>query len=257
MGVTICTGWSPKGFLEYGQRFEAGAHFWPDGVDFRAYVETLEPGEFRDATGQGVRSVSLWTADGAREFLARHAGNLAAQGREFRPGMNWKERDRRTGYSFRYDAVKFSRQCFIPEAAAAELADGDILVWLDGDVITHSPVPTGWIESLLGDADVAYLGRERKHSEIGFYAIRLGPATRSFLYELADLFRTDLIFGLDEWHSAFAWDWCRRDACNVRFRNLTPGGHDHVWHQSPLASYTDHLKGARKGLAHSPEARRR
>lgn len=259
MGVVIATGWSPRGQLEYGNRFEAGAHLWPKGVDLVAYVEDLPEGGWVASPGAPMIRRSLWDCPGQREFIARHAADLAANGRQFRPGMNWKQRDRAAGYSFRYDAVKFSRQCFIPEAAAADLPDGTILVWLDGDVVTHSPVPTGWIEGLLGDADGAYLGREPKHSEIGFWCVRLGPATREFLAQLAELFRADLIFGLKEWHSAYAWDHLRRANAQllpIVWRNLTPGGHDHVWHQSPLARYTDHLKGPRKGLARSPEARR-
>lgn len=204
---------------------------------------------------------SLWDCQGQREFLERHADNLEAQGRK--PRRGWKASHVRGGYSFRFDAVKFSRQCFIPEYAASLLPDGEVMVWLDADVVTLADVPAGFVEELLGGADVAYLGRQPKHSEIGFWACRIGPETRAWLAELADLFRSDAIFELKEWHSAFAWDHTRRlfeaggaFGQGIDARNLTPGGSGHVWCTSPLAPYMDHLKGKRKAKGKSPERRR-
>lgn len=249
MAVTICTGFSEKGRKEYGETFERTFFkHWPGSVALQAYVELEHP--------PALFERSLWACPGQREFLDRHAENLPAQGRQFVPGMNWKEADQRRGYSFRYDAVKFSRQCFIPQTAAAGLPDDDILVWLDGDVVTHADVPEGFVEGLLGESDGAFLGRQRKHSEIGFWAVRLHDGTREFLADLASRFSSDAVFNLKEWHSAFVWDTCRREASFLNLTDLTPGGHDHVWHQSPLAAYTDHLKGGRKALGRSPERRR-
>jgi hypothetical protein len=254
MPVTVCTGWSPRGWLEYGKTFKRTfREFWPESVEGEAYVEELAAGTVRGDTSFVERS--LWDCSGMSEFLQRHEHEPVANGREFRVGHNWKHGDLAKGYSFRYDAVKFSRQCFIPETAAARLPDGDILVWLDGDVVTHSPVPSGFIEGLVGDSDGVYLGRGRKHSEIGFWAMRLGGHTRAMLGALASWYRTSSVFELKEWHSAFVWDHTRRaaEANGARFADLTPNGHDHVWHQSPLAAYTDHLKGGRKALGRSPE----
>lgn len=258
MGVTVMSGFSPKGRIEYGERFLAGfASYWPGAVKLQVFVEELAEGSASVRPAYNLRS--LWDCPGQREFLDRHAGNLAAQGRAKNLPIPWKPGAMANGYNFRFDAVKFSRQCFIPETAAAGLPDGEILVWLDADVVTHHPVPTGFLEGLIGDADGAFLGRGRKHSEIGYWAVRLSPGTRTFLAQLAGLFRNDTVFQLKEWHSAFAWDWCRIEATEqigLVFRDLTPGGQGHVWHQSPLCRYTDHLKGNRKGKLASPERRR-
>jgi hypothetical protein len=140
------------------------------------------------------------------------------------------------------------------------MRDGDVLCWLDADVVTHSAPPAGWIESLLGDEDVAYLGRAPKHSEIGFWAVRLSEESRRFVQEFADLYATDRLFQLRTWHSAFAWDDARRWAEShglISARDLTPGGDGHVWFQSPLKAHLDHLKGeARKRAGISAERRR-
>jgi hypothetical protein len=64
------------------------------------------------------------------------------------------------------------------------------------------------------------------------------------------------VFALPEWHSAFVFDWVRGIA-QLDEANLTPEGRGHVWLQSPLARYTDHMKGARKALGYSPERMRK
>jgi hypothetical protein len=250
--TTICSGFSPSGLAEYGATFmRTFDQFWPQDTDLAVYTEQPCTGPDR------VMIRSLWDCPGEREFLTRHRHNKAAHGRE--PTPSWKEGDRRRGYSFRFDAVKFSRQCVIPLAASKHLPDGDILAWSDADVVAFKPLPRRFISGLLGDADGVYMGRQRKHSEIGFWAVRLAPDTRVFLEMLADTYVTDGVFGLGEWHSAFVWDTCRRnvEAHGVTFRNLTPRGHDHVWHQCDLGLYTDHLKGGRKALGRSPERRTR
>lgn len=244
--IRVCSGFSPAGYREYGRRFlDTFDKHWPAAVDLRVYVEEAVPMP-RDACRM------LWDIPGARAFYDRHANNAAAQGKVPQPG--WKERERQKGYSFRHDAYKFFKQIFIPEAAATDLADGDILVWLDADVVTFKDVPATMVPDLLGDADVCYLGRDRSHSEIGFWAVRINAKTHWFLTTIAEIYRSDMVFALAETHSAFVWDYARRSAC-LRERNLTPGGHGHVWMQSPLRQWTDHLKGGRKGMGRSPERR--
>jgi hypothetical protein len=239
VSVVVCSGYPPRERFGYGVRFVRSFHrLWPESVGLMVYTEQTDPLP-RDACRP------LWTIPGAREFYERHRGNLAVQGRDPSIGR-FKPSEQRTGYSFKWDALKFFKQILIPGDAASAMKDGDILVWLDGDVETTAPVPEGWIESLIGDSELCYLGRSRMHSEIGFWAVRLNPRTRSFLAAIALLYTSDEVFRLSEWHSAFAWDHCRRTAGLIE-RNLTPTlPSGHVWPLSPLAPYTVHRKGARK-----------
>lgn len=235
--VRVCSGFSPQGRRQYGERFlGAFDRFWPADVELRVYVEEPTPMP-RDAQH------SLWGIPGALAFNDRHRSNPAIAGRAAMPC--WKDREREAGYSFRTDALKFWKQILIPQAAAEGLGDGDILVWLDGDVETTAPVPAGFIPRLLGAGEVAFLGREPKWSEIGFWAVRLNPVTRQFLADIAEVYRSDAFLTLPQWHSAFVWDHVRRQA-NMGERNLTPGGGGHVWPRSPLGPYMRHDKGARK-----------
>lgn len=186
----------------------------------------------------------LWDIGGAREFHVKHVDNPAAHGRA--PLPRWKEKERRGGYSFRFDAMKFWKQILIPGAAAADLADEDVLIWLDADVETVRPIGQIDILGLLGKAEVAFLSREPQHSEIGFWAVRLNARTRAFLADMAAIYTTGEVFGLPEWHSAFVWDVARRRA-GLQERNLCRrGARGHVWPMSPLARWMRHDKGPRK-----------
>jgi hypothetical protein len=248
--TVIVTGFSPKGYLEYGSNFLGTFDkHWPKSASLLCFTEIEVP-----IPRKGSRS--LWSCDGAAEFVQRHEKNLAAHGRV--PNKYWRPKHIYNGYHFAFDAVKFCKQCFIPEKAASELPDGTVMAWIDADVVTFSAIPEGFVEQLLGDADLCYLGRPGTHSEIGFWAVRLNDRTRDFLAHLADIYRTDEIFSIQEWHSAFAFDHVRvkhEKAGQLRTKNLSPpNGRAHVWFQTVLGKYMDHLKGdRRKKLGRSPE----
>lgn len=247
MTIHVCTGWSPTGRFEYGERFlETFDRHWPESVGLQVYVEEPMPmprGAYR----------SLWDCEGVRDFLERTAGDRKHDGKRpesvppTAPRQSfWRQAEWEDDYSFRFDARKFCKQLFIPEEAARDLSDGEILVWLDGDVVATANVPEDFVPQLLGDADGAYLGRTGTHSEIGFWCVRLSRGTRQFLYALANTYRTGRIFSLAQTHSAFVWDDVRQAMPFLNFRNLTPTGHGHVWEQSPLSPFLRHDKGKRK-----------
>lgn len=257
MPLTVVSGaWGPRRAEYAGPFVEAFHAHW--GAEVRLQLFTDQAVRLPELPGRLHmlnRSIGA-ECPGYLEFMARHMGSPRAAGREVSP--KWKEKDRRLGYNWRFDAVKFAGQAFVPEAAARDLEDGDVLCWLDADVIAFRHVPEGFIESLIGSDDGAYLGRAPKHSEIGFWAIRINDGARRFLRRFADLYREDAIFELKEWHSAFVWDHARRWAEAeglIRMRDLTPGGSGHVWFQSPLRSCLDHLKGNRKAAGRSKERR--
>lgn len=248
--VIVTTGWNDKGYPLYGKSFaDTFAEFWPSSYQLFAYTEShveLPRGSCR----------SLWLCPGVRAFIKRHEENQEARGAK--ENAKWSLRQRGRGYNFRFDAVKFCRQMFIPAHAASCASFGDVIVWLDGDVLTTSQAPGSFVEDTLGDADLCYLGRKDYHSELGFWACRVNAGGLSFLQSLADMYRRDKVFELAEWHSAWVFDHCRsiHELQGLKVKNLTPGGHGHVWFQSSLGNFSDHLKGARKQLGASPERRK-
>lgn len=235
--IRVCSGWNPDGSTQYGRRFLASFdRHWPKDVQLAVYVEKPETMP-RDACRD------LWSIPGA-DACRHHFANPLYQGRV--PSKFWKPRDIAKGYSFRFDAAKFWKQILIPEDASLDMADGDILVWLDGDVETIRPIPADLIERQLGDADVCFLGREPKHSEIGFWAVRLSPEVRNFLAAIAETYFSKSVVHLDEWHSAFVWDHVRR-LSGLRQRNLCGKGMTgHVFPRVEIGRYMRHDKGKRK-----------
>lgn len=242
MGVTIVSGWDKRSYSKLGQQFLSTVEkYWPDDIRVGVYVDW--------ALGHAHHPYKpLLECQGLAEFKARHKDNKDANGLGA-PNARWKPVDLQKGYCWRFDAVKFSTQLFIPEAASKHLPDGEIMVWFDIDVVFTAPIPKHFVEGLIGDADCVYLGRPPKHSELGFWAVRLSPVTRGLLTGIADLYRHDAVFQLAEWHSAFVFDDARRhweSEFGLRGKNLTPGGHGHVWPGCPLGRYSRHLKGKRK-----------
>jgi hypothetical protein len=248
LATTIVTGvWGPAG-QSYCQTFmDSFDRYWPGDVGLQIWSDRpiIAPrGALRD----------LGQTDGWQAFCDRHKDEKFANGRE-PDRLRWKPSAIAGGYNFRFDAVRFAGQAFVPEAASKELPDGDILAWFDADVETFAKVPEQWLEGILGKHPGAYLGRGAKHSEIGFWAVRLNPETRRMLKAFADLYRSDALFGLKEWHSAWLWDYARRETITVPLLDLTPNGSGHVWFdpRSPLKAYTDHRKGQRKVAGRSKE----
>lgn len=240
MTIRVCTGWSPKGRLQYGDRFETSFdRWWPQSVELQVYVEKVYP--MRRAAER-----SLWDCEGSSEFAQRHEDNLELSGMQ--PTANWKPKDHAKGYNFRFDALKFWKQILIPRQAAKGLAEGDILIWLDGDVEFTGPVDTKAINRMLDGFEVAFLNRGAKHSEIGFWAVRINYLTLQFLDDMAALYTSDEFLKLKEYHSAFIWDHARRMARPplLEWHLCAPGASGHVWPGTILAQWSRHDKGNRK-----------
>jgi hypothetical protein len=235
--IRVVSGWHPAGRLAYGSRFLASfAKHWPADVQLHVYTEEPEPMD------RGVcRNVLAIT--GAAALLRDLGERPEACGKQSREG--WKQSEMEAGYSFRYDARRFFKQLIIPADCARDMKDGDVLIWMDGDVETTAPVPRVLPDSLLGNRDLFYLGREPKHSEIGTWGVRLNDTTRAFLDALSRCYIGRGFFELREWHSAFVFDHVRGMFPQMQQRNLTPGGRGHVYPRSALAPYLRHDKGDR------------
>lgn len=157
--------------------------------------------------------------------------------------------------NYRFDAVRFAHKVAAIELAyASGTAQG--LVWMDADCVTHADVDAAWLSGLLGNADFGYLRRSTMYSECGFMIFRRGPACGTLLRRLVDLYRTDALFQLAEWHDSFAIDHVRRqcEAAGEMTCVSLSGGAENTKHpmvNGPLGARLDHLKGARKQFGRS------
>lgn len=249
MTLSVVTSFSPTGLHEYGYNFiESFDVFWPPEVSLIMYAEKPMPRP-QSRVGRKMIVRRLDDVQGFIDFNARWKHDNAANGRA--PHPSWKQKYRDDGYSFRTDAMKFCRKVFAVHHAAHEQAGG-ILTWIDADVKCLARTRPDFVPKLLDGDDIAYLGRERTHSECGFLAFHL-PYAFPVIDAWEEFYRTDAVFKLDQWHDSHVFDIARDDHPEVRCNNLTPAGSGHVWCQSPLVHALDHLKGERKELGYSPE----
>ena len=129
------------------------------------------------------------------------------------------------------------------------------MIWIDADTHTHSPVSLEWLATVCPqDSLASYLGRgENYHSECGWVAYNLEhPHTRQFIQDFVNMYISDDIFKLKEWHDSYIWDQVRkRYQTENKFFNLNPiadskGLAGHPFINSELGRFMDHMKGDRK-----------
>ena len=143
--------------------------------------------------------------------------------------------------------MKWAPQGLCAIAGLDGMKDGDLLTWMDADVMTIADVPKSWSNVLLDGHDVACLQRAQQHSEIGFWAMRIGVGTKAVVRVFNRFYANGTVFDLREWHSAFVFDAALAMVPSLNVRNLVPPGlRGNVWVRTPLKQYTWHLKGKLK-----------
>jgi hypothetical protein len=127
----------------------------------------------------------------------------------------------------------------MPAAVAADLANGDLLAWLDPNVETISAVPSFVIPNLLKDADLCFIGRTDGADDLGFWAVRLSAPVRHFLIELADSAASGQ-------PASEAWAEARA-LVTLKERDLTPNEGGDIWPIGPLGRYSRRMPAPAAG----------
>ena len=153
--------------------------------------------------------------------------------------------------SYLWNAQRYAVKPFVWHDAARKMESG-ILAWLDADTVTTGPVPTGILEDMLGEADVAYLGRGDMHPENGCVVFRL-PEAMPLLSWCRKAYQKDRYLS---WHDGWTDCHALREglrAVPTRSRDLTSLAYPGEWRShvdafalSPLGPYVIHLKGRRQ-----------
>lgn len=248
------TTFNHDGFKKYGERMiDTFLTNWPNTQRILVYTENFEmPIQFTRDPRLIVRDISQIQTLTA--FKNRNANNPKANG-------YWPD-ENQTLKNFKFDAVRFSHKVFALYDASHNLPEGaKAIVWLDGDTVTHRKVPENFIERIAprNYIDVsgkhpygiaAYLGRVKQYSECGFVVYNCKhPMMKDFWETFINLYITDELFNLQEWHDSFIFDHVRKiyEARGMKNHNLTPRhstGHPFI--NCELGDYMDHMKGARK-----------
>ena len=245
MNYSVVTTCNREGWKQYGERMVTSfLKNWGSVVPLSVYVEGFKLPVYAptlEVHGFNLIEKGLWL----RDFKERNA--------------NRTPRDRmRAGVAADYihDAVRFSHKVAAMIAESDRLRkEGkvDVMIWLDADTVTHSPVEMDWLDRIFPPGyTLGLLQRDNpKYSETGCIMFNLrDDALGWFLAALNAMYEADLIFTLDGWTDCHAIDHAAKcvevKGCKV-FDLSGPGHHTtHPFINGPLGQCMDHLKGDKR-----------
>lgn len=216
---------SAAGLSLYGRRMmESFAQNWSETASLHVYAEGWRE-RFAGVSVFDLETASPWLG----MFKARHA---------HRPTTN-----------FRMDAVRFSHKV-AALCHAARHGDADFLIWLDGDIVTHSPITIADLEWLAPKDDewIAWLDRDRIYPECGLYVLNCRHSRhKEAMATFEAMYTEDLLFALPEWHDSFVLEHVVK-TLGMGAKSLSGAGRrtSHPLVNSELGQWFDHLKGPRK-----------
>ena len=254
--ISVATTFHQAGYEKYGRRMiQTFLANWPQHITLHVYAEKTPVTESAD--NLRVHDLEAVCPELVR-FKSRYSHDPRYRGETaFGPGNGRKI----PGMGFRWDAIRFSHKVYAI-CHAANHTGSDLVFWMDADMVCHSPISQGFIDEMVPEwAGVAYLGRRKKFTETGLYALNLTqPPTRELVaqmqacYDHAD---TDL-FTLTEWHDCWVFDTKRAmvQQQHPHWRQLDWSadlvmGEGHPLINTAWGDYLDHLKGDRKELGRS------
>ncbi|SFL19462.1 hypothetical protein SAMN04488518_1214 [Pseudovibrio ascidiaceicola] len=242
------TTFNRQGYEKYGKNFlRSFIKYWPQEVKLFVYAEDAKV-EF-DAPNIVVFSQRKVLND-LVSFKEDYSRN------KFANGINPVAPDMEK--SFRWDAVRFSNKVFaIHDAIERSIDIYDHLIWLDADIVTHDAIPLTFLEKLspLKRELAAYLNR-KGCPECGWVDFNLRhPQIKNFADSFKKIYSDGLFLRFKESHDSYVfWELVKQfeRQKRVRFKHLgSRWASGHVFVNSELGRYMDHLKGTRKDVGHS------
>ena len=260
------TTFNQEGYNLSGRRMlQSFDRYWPKSVSLYAYAENCRA----DVQSNRITHLDLLAESPELvAFKARHKDSPTAHGEQawkrWMIRANWKKlkvRIRRVqcGLGSRWDAVRFSHKCFAI-FTAAEYCKHDVLFWVDADTVFFDDIPREFFEELMPRHCLLSFLMRSDHSECGFVGYNLRhPAMSDFLKEFKELYTRDRLFKYAEFHDSYLFDVIR-----TRFERKGHSTYDigegigtqarHVFINSKLGRYMDHMKGDRKLQGSSEES---
>lgn len=253
---SVVTTFNQSGYESYGSRMiETFLRNWPSSIHLYVYAEDCEIAvqdprlhviDFHAAVPALVEFKQRWSnVPKARGLLA--TGPVDRKGKQ--PGIG-----------FRWDAIRFSHKVYAVCDHARQCA-ADVMFWMDADMICHSPITQEFIASQIPELyGIAFLGREKKFTECGLYALNLRqPTTQSFVEQFQAAYDDGSIFDMSEWNDCWVFDRIREQVQQQQplwqQLNWTAGfskqGEGHPLINTAWGAYLDHLKGRRKDVGRS------
>lgn len=262
MKYAVVTTFNQSGLEKYAQKMiDTFSKNWPEDIILYLYPENCTP---NISNSSRIVVKNLEEVEELNRFKNKWKNVPKANGDVSKDPIRSKRRD--SGKGFKWDAVRFAHKVYAI-FDCAKTADVDVLMWMDADMICHSPITVNEIQRLIiSSMDLCYLGRKGKFSECGLYSLNLrSEKTRSFLKEFQRVYddAENGIFLMDEWHDSFVFDQVRIKIAglkqhswsgylpDLRPRPNNSAGEGHPLINSEWGAYLDHLKGERKNLGRS------
>lgn len=245
--ISVVTTFHDKGLQTYAQRMiDTFCTNWPNEVTLHLYPEKCNP---RVPDHTRITLTDLDSVQDLTNFKEKWKGVPKANGDVSADPVRSKRKD--AGKGFKWDAVRFAHKVYAIFDCARK-TDADILLWMDADMICHSPISLETILRLCPtDRDLCFLGRRGKFTECGLYSMNLrSPRVQLFLQRFQHFYddAENGIFKLEEWHDSFVFDAVRRSMQLIELdwssHLITGEGHPLI--NSEWGAYLDHLKGDRK-----------
>ena len=253
MKYAVVTTFHEEGLKKYAQRMiDSFCEHWPEKVTLHIYPELCNPAV------KNHNHVTLKRLEEVPELMAfkeKWKNVPKANGNVMDDPVRSKRKD--AGKGFKWHAIRFAHKVYAIFDAAKN-TDADILIWMDADMVCHSPITMSTLQRLIPvDKDICFLGRKGKYTECGLYSMNLrSTAVQEFLKHFQWMYDNaeDGIFKLAEWHDSFVFDAVRN---HVKTNELDWSSHLITGEGHPLincewGAYLDHLKGDdRKSMGHS------
>ncbi len=251
--LAVITTFPPNRWEAYGKRMlESFIENWPEDVKLYVYYEKELP---------PIQHEKIVYIDLEKEnpdlvsFKERHKNDPVANGelQEIEGGVRRRpeagKNDKGKG-SFLWDAVRFAHKTFAV-AHAIKNIEVDVVLWLDADTFTFRSIPKEFVLNLLPvDKLVNYLGRGEKYPECGWVSYnRRHYLINTFIETWTNLYKNDTLFKHLEWHDSYVFWQVLKEVGEQDGYDIGKGagakGH-HIFINSVLGAYVDHMKGKRK-----------
>jgi hypothetical protein len=216
---------------------------WPKSVRIIAYLDQDMPGPIPAAVE--VRPFPAWFAP----WRARHMDTPDAHGRD--RSRNRAQRE----YDFRRDCLRFSFKV----GALTEKVEGDIVIWMDADIMTFRPIDEKWLKDVAFPKNtwMSWIDRRNIYPECGFMVFDFTKDdTKFFMESLGNMYWSDRVFSLAQTHDSYVIQQVVDLGNFPKPMSLNqPRWFDkhHPFPLIPLGQRLDHLKGNRKTMDRSPE----
>ena len=255
MRYSVLTTFHAAGYQKYASRMiDTFLQNWPQEVDLYVYTEDCTITQ--SASNLYVRDLHAVSPE-IVAFKQRWGNNPRANGLVATGPVDHK--GKAPGLGFRWDAIRFSHKIY-SVCHAAKNTNADVLLWMDADMVCHTPITIDFInKQITPDVGLAFLGREKKFTECGLYAMNLkNSITQEWLKEFQLAYDSDRVMTMSEYNDCWVFDETRKEV-QVKYPewkqlNWSKGlikGEGHPLINTPWGAYLDHLKGKRKDLGRS------